>query len=653
MNTSYQQYIHISRYARWNKSFQRRETLFETVNRLCLCLVKKADLDKFKQKELLDALDINSKDIITLLRDDIIAMNVMPSMRAMATAGRALDGNNIACYNCAYCEVTDIGVFSEILYILMHGTGIGFSVEERCVSKLQVVPFLVGRSEFVPKCDNEIRFTKPHKVGDDKCGWKDAWAFLMEGLFAGVITEWDTSAIRPRGALLKTFGGRASGPYPLITLRLVVLEIFKRAQGRKLTSRECLDIICHIAKVIIVGGQRRSALLALCDLDDTLVRQAKTGEWWKTDSHLSIVNISVVYDETPPKEQFLKEWKIIQDSGCGEPGIYNRQAVNKIIGKYNRRKAADNVFGCNPCSEILLRDKQFCNLSEVVIRANDTVEDILRKVKVATIIGTLQAMFTDFNNISSEWKHNCEEESLLGVSLTGIMDNKMMSRPGEILKHILIKMHDVAVETNRILCNMLGINQSVALSCIKPSGTVSQLVDSSSGIHPRYSKYYIRSVREATVSPICTMLIDCGVPHERDLMDSDSTEVFFFPVKSPEGCITRHDVGPLDLLEIAHYYQLYWCEHKISMTVSVKDDEWDTVGDYVFEHFDELAGVTFFPYDSGTYKQAPYEECSKERYDEMVSMFPKIDWSLLATYENADHTIAGQEMACKAGGCDL
>ena len=652
---NYQKYIHISRYARWNVNFERRENWPETVNRLCLCLVKKSGLNPNQQRKMLRDLGFDKeRNLADLIRNGIISMDVMPSMRAMSTSGKALEQHQIACYNCAYTEVNTLGTFSEILYILMHGTGIGFSVEKRCVNQLPEVPSVLISQEAAKsndKIDNKFKYD--FVVDDAKYGWKDGFQHIIEGLYSGVIPEWDLSLIRPRGALLKTFGGRASGADPLIKLREEVLKIFMDARGRKLTPRECLDIICHIAKVIIVGGQRRSALLALCDLDDDEIRQAKTGNWWVENSQRSIVNISVVYEKSPTKEQFIKEWNIIHASGCGEPGIFNREAVTKIADKYGRREVNNEIYGCNPCSEILLKNKQFCNLSEVIIRSNDSPETILYKVRIATIIGTLQALFTDFKLIDPLWKKNCDQESLLGVSLTGIMDNLLTSKPSEELKNLLKQMREIAVETNRIVAETIGVKPSVSLSCIKPSGTVSQLVGSSSGIHPRHSKYYIRAVREAKASPIYRMLSDHEVYHESDLMDSDSSEVFYFPIKSPDNCITRHDVGAIELLRLANYYQKYWCEHKISMTVSVKDDEWDEVGDYVFKHFNELAGVTFFPYDSGTYKQAPYTECSKEEYENALRAHPNIDWALLGDYENTDHTTAGHELACKAGGCDL
>lgn len=625
--SSYQSVIHRSRYSRYIPELKRRESWEETVERLMAFISGKVD-----------------SDTLALLRTAILSLEIMPSMRLLMAAGEAAARDNIAIYNCSYLAVNNKRAFSEALYVLMNGTGVGFSCERQEIAQLPAVPEELKNSE-----DTIV-------VGDSKLGWAKAFKKLLSSLWEGDVPKIDYSKVRPAGARLKTFGGRASGPQPLKDLFQFCINTFKEAHGRKLNSIEVHDIMCKIGEVVVVGGVRRSALISLSNLTDRRMREAKVGAWWETNTQRALANNSVAYTEKPDVETFLEEWLSLIKSKSGERGIFSRVASQKQAAKWGRRSATLN-YGTNPCSEIILRDKQFCNLSEVVVRSSDTFATLKQKVELATILGTIQSTFTDFGFLSEEWKRNTEEERLLGVSLTGIMDNEVMNGSGrpandQELPKILEALRDHAREVNKVWAERLGIPASVAITCVKPSGTVSQLVDSASGIHPRYSKYYIRTIRQDKKDPITQFLIDQGVPYEPDVMKPDSTVVFSFPQKAPEGAVTRNDRTALEQLELWLVYQRHWSEHKPSITVYVRDNEWLEVGAWVYRHFDEVSGISFLPHSDHTYQQAPYQECSEADYllaKEHLGV--DIDWSLFI--EEEDNTIASQELACVSGVCEI
>jgi ribonucleoside-triphosphate reductase len=558
----------------------------------------------------------------------------------MMTAGPALDRDNTAGYNCSYLPVDDPKSFDEAMYILLCGTGVGFSVERQYVSNLPEVPELFYSDTVVV-------------VKDSKEGWAKAFRQVLALLWAGEIPKWDVSRVRPAGARLKTFGGRASGPAPLVELFNFAITTFKNAQGRKLSSVECHDLMCFIGQIVVVGGVRRSAMISLSNLSDDRMRHAKSGQWWETASWRALANNSVCYTEKPDMETFMREWTALVESKSGERGIFNREASKKQAEKYDRRDP-NYDFGTNPCSEIILRPYQFCNLTECVVRATDTIDDLERKVRLATILGTIQSSYTKFPYLRKVWANNTEEERLLGVSLTGIMDNPLMTSANAGLEKTLEHLRNVAVTTNAEWADRLGIPHSTAISCVKPSGTVSQLVDSASGIHARHSPYYIRTVRGDNKDPLTQFMKDKGVPNEPCVMKGDTTTVFSFPVKSPEGAVTRNDMTAIEQLETWLTYQRHWCEHKPSVTISVRDSEWMEVGAFVYKHFDEMSGVSFLPHSDHTYQQAPYQDCSKEEHDELLSTMPKnIDWSDLSQYESEDNTAGSQTMACSGDTCEI
>ena len=621
--TPYQNFIALSRYARWKGDA--RETWSETVSRYIDSVVKpKAGDDTY----------------IKNIEQAILNLEVMPSMRAMMTAGKALERDNTAGYNCSYLPVDDPKSFDEAMFILLCGTGVGFSVERQFISKLPEVPELFVSDTII-------------HVKDSKEGWAKGFRQLLALLWAGEIPKWDVSKIRPAGARLKTFGGRASGPAPLVELFNFAVQTFKAAQGRKLSSIECHDLMCFIGQVVVVGGVRRSAMISLSNLSDDRMRHAKSGQWWETAGHRALANNSVSYTEKPDMETFLREWTSLVESKSGERGVFNRQA-SKIQAAKNGRRDANYEFGTNPCSEIILRPYQFCNLTEVVVRATDTIEDLERKVRMATILGTIQSTFTKFPYLRKVWTTNTEEERLLGVSLTGIMDNVLMTSKNVGLAKTLDHLKNVAVETNKEWAERLDIPVAAAITCVKPSGTVSQLVDSSSGIHARHSPYYVRTVRGDNKDPLTNFLKDQGVPSEPCVMKPDTTTVFSFPVQSPAGSITRNDMTAIEQLEMWLAYQRHWCEHKPSVTISVRDSEWMEVGAFVYEHFDEMSGVSFLPHSDHTYQQAPYQDCIKDEYDELLSCMPKgIDWTKLSDYEKEDNTSGMQTMACTGDVCEM
>lgn len=628
--TLYQEIIFKTRYARWNDTKGRRETWGETVDRYINFFI-----DNFKKKQI-----IVDSAIFDEIRSAILTLKVMPSMRALATAGKALEQENVAGYNCAYCEISKITVFSEILYILMCGTGVGYSVERQYTNQLPYVPKQLRK------------FNKKIIIEDSREGWANAYRELIEDLYSGGIIEWDVSKVRQKGAPLKTFGGRASGPGPLVDLFKYTIGVFHKARGRKLKSCECHNICCKIADIVVVGGVRRSALLSLSNLSDGRMRSIKSGAWWKENPHLALANISTAYTEKPEMEHFLNEMLALYMSKSGERGIFNREAARKTVKRIKRRDYKYD-FGCNPCCEIILRSNQFCNLSEVIARENDTEESLAYKVRIATIIGTMQATLTDFKHISHIWKHNCMDEALLGVSMTGIMDCNILNKNNSELKKTLGNLKNIAIETNKEWAEKLGIVQAKAITCIKPSGTVSQLVDSSSGIHTRYSPYYIRTIRASKMDPIAQFMVDKGFPCEEDQMKSENL-IFSFPIKSPDCAIVRDKMNTINQLKMWMTYQKYWCEHKPSVTINVKEEEWLKTFDWVWDHFDEISGISFLPYDSGIYSQAPYQECTKEKYEEALQSIPdSLNWEEMANFEKDDFTTSGREYACVGNKCEL
>jgi ribonucleoside-diphosphate reductase alpha chain len=561
-------------------------------------------------------------------------------MRAMMTAGKALDRDNTSGYNCSYLPVDDPKSFDEAMFILLCGTGVGFSVERQYIQKLPDVPELY---------DSDTKII----VKDSKEGWAKAFRQLLALLWAGEIPKWDVSQVRPAGARLKTFGGRASGPAPLVDLFNFAIKIFKDAQGRKLSSIECHDLMCKVGEVVVVGGVRRSAMISLSNLSDDRMRHAKSGDWWTNNPQRALANNSVSYTEKPDSLSFMREWMALVESGSGERGVFNREASKKQAEKYGRRDP-NYEFGTNPCSEIILRPYQFCNLTEVVVRATDNFGDLSRKVKIATTLGTIQSTYTKFPYLRKIWKDNTEEERLLGVSLTGIMDNPLLIRTNNGLSKNLQSLRQVAENTNRTLANNLGINPSTAITCVKPSGTVSQLVDSASGIHARHSRQYIRTVRGDNKDPLTQFMKDQKIPNEPCVMKPEQTTVFSFPIKSPTNAVVTEDMSAIDQLEMWLMYQRHWCEHKPSVTINVRKDEWFEVGAFVYKHFDEMSGVSFLPYNEHTYQQAPYQDITKKEYATLMSLMPKkIDWSLLTDYEKEDSTNSSQTFACTGDVCEV
>jgi ribonucleoside-triphosphate reductase len=628
--TPYQQFIHLSRYSRWLENDKRRESWSETVKRY---------FDFFESHLNKNRNYIVSKDLRNELEEAVLNLEIMPSMRALMTAGEALERDNTAGYNCSYVAVNNIRAFDEILYVLMCGTGVGFSVERQYVEKLPTIAEEFHNSETIIV------------VQDSKVGWAKAYRELVSLLVGGQIPKWDMSKVRPAGARLKTFGGRASGPRPLDDLFKFTVDTFKRASGRKLTSIECHDIICKVAEIVVVGGVRRSALISLSNLTDERMREAKSGAWWESNPQRALANNSVAYKEKPEIGTFMEEWVSLYKSKSGERGIFNREACKKTVAKLGDRRSQNHDFGTNPCSEIILRDKEFCNLTEVIVRKEDDVVSLLRKIRLASILGTWQASLTHFPYLSSVWKKNCEEEALLGVSLTGILDNEMMRSMDVAATLTLLKQK--AIDTNKEWAATIGINPAAAITCIKPSGTVSQLTDAASGIHARHNEYYIRTVRADRKDPLCQMMIDMGFPAEPCVMKPDHTMVFSFPMKA-EGSITRNDMTAIEHLELWLMYQRYWCEHKPSITITVKEHEWMEVGAWVYKHFDEISGISFLPHSDHSYRQAPYQDCTKEEYEKGLENMPKnTDWSKLSQYEKEDRTVGNQTFACSGDKCEV
>lgn len=627
--------IHKSRYARYQYDLGRREEWNETVTRYVDFMRLTAERNGYV---------VDNEGVFDEIHEAILNLEVMPSMRAFMTAGPALERDNVAGFNCSYIALDDPRAFDEIVYILMCGTGVGFSCERQSVSKLPTIP-----DNFVEAGDILVE--------DSKNGWAQAYRELIDYLYRGIIPSWDVSQVRPAGERLKTFGGRASGPAPLVDLFKFTVNTFKQAAGRKLESVEVHDIVCKIGEVVVVGGVRRSALISLSNLSDQRMRDAKSGAWWETNPHRQLANNSVAYTEKPEVGQFMDEWNSLYKSKSGERGIFNRVAAVKQSQRFGRVTEIDGepiAFGTNPCGEILLRSMQFCNLTEVVARKGDTPSDLHRKVRIATIMGTLQSCLTDFRYLRPEWKKNSEEERLLGVSFTGIMDCDLLNGneyPPEQLAEFLSDLRDETERTNAEWADKLGIEHSAAITCVKPSGTVSQLVDSASGIHDRHSPFYIRRIRNDIKDPITAFLIENGIPHEPDVFNPN-TMVFSFPIKSPEGAICREDRTALDALETWFMFKTHWCHHNPSVTINVKENEWPSVGAWVWDHFDEVGGLSFLPYSEHTYQQAPYEECDEDTYVEMMVSMPRdLDW--MSFVEEADNTTSSQQLACVGGSCEI
>lgn len=619
--TPYQEVIFKSRYARWLEEENRRENWDETVRRLY----------EYYSNHIGNSV---GEDVY----DAIYNLEVMPSMRALMTSGPAMDRCHVPSYNCAYLPVDSPRSFDEAMYILMCGTGVGFSVESEYVNQLPRI------SEEFADTDTVIR------VADSKEGWAKSFRELVSLLIAGQVPRWDVSKVRPSGARLRTFGGRASGPGPLVELFEFAIRLFKGSAGRRLTTIECHDLMCKVADIVVVGGVRRSAMISLSDVMDDRMRVAKTGEWYHHSGYRRLANNSAVYNRRKPDTNlFMNEWKALYDSKSGERGLFSRYACQRIAARNGRRDSTFK-FGTNPCSEIILRPFQFCNLTEVVVRAEDNYEDLERKVKIAAILGTIQSTFTDFKYLRKIWRDQCEEERLLGVSLTGICDNL------EVLSdENMVRLRETVVETNKEWADRLGIEHSTATTCVKPSGTVSQLVDSASGLHARHGSYYLRTIRADNKDPLTAFLKDQRVYNEEDVMAPGSTTVFYFPIKAPDGAVTRHNQDAIASLELWKRLQFNWCEHKPSATINVAEEEWMEVGAWVYKNFDILSGVSFLPFDGGMYKQAPYQEITKDEYFSWLEKHPDpvFDWELLKNFEKEDHTTSSQELACTGGVCEI
>jgi len=628
----YKNFIHISRYARWLEDQQRRENWVETVERYI----------SFMKKHLVTNHRYSSTDgIFNEIKTAILEHDIMPSMRALMTAGNAAEIEHVALYNCSFIAIDSLRAFDEAMYILMNGTGVGFSVEQEYIKNLPVI------------ADEFEQTETTIVVEDSKIGWAKAYKELISLLVNGQIPKWDMHKVRPAGARLKTFGGRASGPEPLKELFRFTVQIFKGAKGRRLKSIEAHDLMCKIGEVVVVGGVRRSALISLSNLDDFEMAKAKSGQWWESQSQRSLANNSAVYYSKPNTAQFLREWRNLYESKSGERGIYNADSVKKHLEKFGRRDSTKS-FGTNPCAEIILRSLQFCNLTEVVIKEYDTEETLMNKIRLATLLGTWQSSLTNFKYIRKSWKNNCEEERLLGVSLTGIYGNQFMSTNSSELVSRLTRMREYAVEVNTQEAEKIGIEPSAAITCVKPSGTVSQLVGVSSGIHPWYSKYYIRTVRADNKDPLTAFLKASGIPNEPDVMKPENTTVFSFPVKAPENVVTSKEITAIQHLELWKTYREHWSEHNPSVTIQVGEDEWMDVGAWVYKNFDNIGGVSFLPKSEHTYRQAPYQEISKEQYEEMVKNFPKeISWKDFSLFETEDGTTGAQELACTSGACEI
>ena len=628
---SYNEYIAKSRYSRYLDDKGRREHWDETVARYFDFME-----NHLKKKHHYTL----SPSLRKELQEAVTNLDVVPSMRSIMTAGEALERQNIAGYNCSYLPIDDPKAFDEAMYILLCGTGVGFSVEQQYVNKLPEIPEKLYESETIIH------------VKDSKEGWAKSLRQLIALLYAGEVPKWDVSAVRPAGTRLKTFGGRASGPEPLVELFAYTVAKFKGSVGRKLSTLDCHDILCKIGEVVVVGGVRRSAMISLSDLSDDRMAHAKAGNWWDGNGQRALANNSAVYQNKPTVGQFMREWSSIYESHSGERGIFSRYA-SELQAARNGRRELGHDWGTNPCSEIILRPYQFCNLSSCIVRSDDTRDVLANKIRLATILGTFQSTMTNFPYLRKVWQKNTEEERLLGVSMTGILDNKLLNNPDdENLPALLEELKSVAVATNAEFADAIGINRSAAITAIKPEGTVSQLAGTASGIHPNHSRYYIRRVRSDNKDPLTAFLISQGFQAEPCVMKPDSTTVFSFPVKVSDDALLREELDAVKHLRLWRLFQLHYCEHKPSVTISVEENEWPEVGAWVWNHFDDITGVSFLPYDGGTYRQAPYEEINEEQYKAMVAnQPPPINWDLFI--ENTDNVEGSQTLACTAGGCEI
>lgn len=627
----YRAFIAKSRYARWIEEKGRRESWTETVDRYFDYMLGRLEERHGYRPE---------KGLVRVVREAVLNHDIMPSMRSLMTAGEALERSNIAGFNCSYLPLQDLRAFDELLYILMNGTGVGYSVERRYVDQLPTVPAEIHRTH-----------GRIIAVQDSKEGWAYAFRSLLDSLWQGYQPEWDLSAVRPAGARLHTFGGRASGPEPLEDLFRFTVDLVKGAAGRKLRPIEAHDLACKIASVVVVGGVRRSAMISLSDLDDTEMAQAKSGEWWKDHGYRALANNSAVYSDGMTREEFDTEWASLVASGSGERGIFHRGAAQRQAAKYGRRSPF-NDYGTNPCSEIILRPFSFCNLSEVVVRPEDTIAELQDKVYMATVLGTWQSTLTDYPYLREEFRKNAEEERLLGVSLTGVFSNRLLNGKSTVQSVILARLRREARKANQVEAKRIGITESHAISCVKPSGTVSQLVDCESGLHPKHARFYVRRVRVDKKDPLAMVLIDAQVPHETDTYN-EAAWVFMFPQRAAEGAVVREDLTAIQHLETWLAFQRHWCEHKPSVTISVREEEWAEVGEWVWAHLDEISGVSFLPYSDHTYVQAPYEECTEALYDALVAQSRPVEWGDLSFYETVDGTTGSQELACVAGACEI
>lgn len=629
----YRSFIAASRYSRWLDDEGRRETWTETVTRTTDFFVNhtnknyKGAIPKAFWKEANEAISNHE---------------VMPSMRILMTAGKALERENVAGYNCSFIAVDDTRAFDEALYILMNGVGLGFSVEAQHVNML---PFV---NEHFESTSTTI------VVADSKAGWARGLRELIAMLYAGQIPAIDVSNVRSAGERLKTFGGRASGPQPLVDLFGYCIETFKGAAGRKLTPVEAHGIMCKIAEVVVVGGVRRSALISLSDLNDYEMAHAKTGAWWVDHQEYALANNSAVFYKEPSTGELLKFWADLYESKSGERGIINMEGLRNRTDA--PRRDLSKIQGLNPCGEILLRSKQFCNLTEVIVRPEDTLEDLQRKIRIATTIGTVQSSLTDFKYLRKVWKDNCNEERLLGVSLTGQMDHPVLNgRQGyDVLETWLQSMKQAAIDTNAEIADAMGIPRSTAITTGKPSGTVSQLTDSASGMHKRYRRFYIRTVRGDNKDPITQFMKDIGIPNEPDVTKPDTTTVFSFYIKSPDEALTQEDSTAIEDLNTWLAYKKFWTEHNPSVTISVREHEWIEVVNWIKQNWEWVGGISFLPYSDHTYRQAPYQEITEAEYYLGVADMPtNIDWSLLSAYELEDTTTGTQTLSCTSGSCEV
>ena len=627
----YETYIAKSRYARYIDAAKRRENWGETVERYMTFMESHLE-SKHNYKMPAELRDE--------LASAIANFEVMPSMRGLMTAGKALQRDNTAGYNCSYLPVDDPKAFDEAMYILLCGTGVGFSVERQYTNKLPEIPEKIY--------DSETTIV----VSDSKEGWAKALRQVIALLYSGEAPQWNTDKVRKAGTRLKTFGGRASGPEPLVALFEFVTKTFKNAVGRKLNSLECHDIMCKIGEVVVVGGVRRSAMISLSNLSDDRMRHAKSGAWWETQGQRALANNSACYTETPDVGVFMREWISLYESKSGERGIFNREAAKRVVELCGRRDP-NHEFGTNPCSEIILRPYQFCNLTEIIVRADDTVETLKRKARIATILGTFQSTLTHFPYLRKIWRDNTEAERLLGVSMTGVLDNALLNNPDdEELPARLEALKAHCVDVNRVLAEELGIQQAASITAVKPSGTVSQLCDTASGLHPRHAKFYFRRIRSDNKDPLTQFMIEAGVPAEPDVTKPGSTTVFTFPKRAPEGALVRADLSAIQHLKLWLVYQRHYCEHKPSVTISVMEKDWPSVGAFVWDHFNEMSGVSFLPYDGGTYRQAPYEDCTEKQYSELLAKLPmNVDWDSIIEVD--DNVEGAQTLACTAGGCEI